>query len=127
MPHTIYHDFRIRASVRETFEAITEPKHLVNWWPLRCSGVPEVGNEYNFFFAPEYDWYGKVVQLENNRSFHIKMTVSDPDWDPTTFGFDLEPEVKFPFDRFYNVTLLFVSLPNVIVDLYAVFSHKVTD
>ena len=90
MAHTIYHDFEIEASSQNVFEAITKPDHLENWWPLRCSGVPEEGEAYNFFFGPEYDWYGKVSKLEQDHSFHIKMTAADPDWDPTSFGFDLE-------------------------------------
>ena len=91
MAHTIYHDFRIKSSLTQIFAAITEPQHLINWWPLKCSGKPSEGEEYNFFFGPEYDWYGKVIQIEDERAFHIKMTASDPDWDPTSFGFDLEP------------------------------------
>lgn len=80
----------INASVKKVFNAVTLPEHLVNWWPLKCSGKPEMGEEYNFNFTDEYDWYGVVAQVENNRSFHIKMTKSDADWDQTTFGFDFE-------------------------------------
>lgn len=80
----------IIASLEKVFEAVTEPEHLVNWWPLKCSGRPEMGAEYNFYFTPEYDWLGRVIEYSQNRSFHIKMTKSDADWDPTSFGFDLE-------------------------------------
>ena len=86
----IYHDLMIIASLEKVFEAVTEPEHLVNWWPLKCSGRPEMGAEYNFYFTPEYDWLGRVIEYSQNRSFHIKMTKSDADWDPTSFGFDLE-------------------------------------
>ena len=86
----IYHDLMIIASLEQVFEAVTEPEHLVNWWPLKCSGRPEMGAEYNFYFTPEYDWLGRVIEYSQNRSFHIKMTKSDADWDPTSFGFDLE-------------------------------------
>lgn len=89
--NAIYHDLWINASAPAVFESITSPKHLVNWWPLRCSGSPKLDTEYNFYFTPEYDWYGRVIQSEPNRAFHIKMTKSDEDWDPTSFGFDLEP------------------------------------
>ena len=87
--NNIYHNFFIDASTKKVFEAITDPDHLINWWPLKCSGKPAVGEEYNFNFTDEYNWYGHVIQAEPNRSFHIKMTKSDHDWDPTTFGFDL--------------------------------------
>ena len=100
MAYSIYHDLEINESIAKTFQAITEPKHLVNWWPLKCTGVPKQGEAYNFYFTPEYDWYGTVSKIEENETFHIKMTKSHPDWDPTTFGFDLEQkkgttQVKF--------------------------------
>ena len=88
--YIIFHDLTINASIENVFKAISEPEHLVNWWPLRCSGDVCEGGLYNFFFTEEYDWFGKVSKLEENESFHIRMTKSDPDWDATSFGFDLE-------------------------------------
>jgi len=89
---TIYNNLTIHAPVERVFEAISEPRHLINWWPQRCTGNPELGGAYNFYFTPEYDWYGEVSQIEKPHSFYIKMTQADIDWDPTTFGFDLEEE-----------------------------------
>ena len=88
----IYHDLTIKAPIEKVFDAVCKPTHLINWWPLKCQGIPEIGNEYNFYFTPEYDWYGKVSTLIPNKSFHIKMTKSDLDWNSTTFGFDLDEE-----------------------------------
>ncbi|WP_020569509.1 SRPBCC family protein [Neolewinella persica] len=89
--HHIYHDLVIKADPAAVFAAISEPAHLVNWWPLRCTGQPMLGNEYNFHFTSEYDWFGEVSQLIPKKSFHIKMTRADEDWTPTTFGFNLMP------------------------------------
>lgn len=88
--HTIYHDLSITASPEAIFKAVSSPEHLVNWWPLRCSGTPSKGSTYNFYFAPEYDWYGEVSHCKPNTLFSIKMTRSDADWDPTSFGFEIE-------------------------------------
>ncbi len=88
--HSIYHDLFIEASGEAIFRAITTPSELNNWWPLRSSGQADVGEEYNFYFTPEYDWYGKVTKSEAGRAFHVKMTRADEDWMPTSFGFDLE-------------------------------------
>lgn len=85
----IYHDLEINAPIGKTFSAVTEPEHLINWWPLKCTGKPKIKAEYNFYFGPKYNWYGKVDKIEMNKSFHIKMTKSDLDWNATTFGFDL--------------------------------------
>lgn len=88
--HTIYHDLVIKAPLERVFRAVSEPEELCSWWPLRCSGNPGLGKEFNFYFGEEYDWYGKVVTYLHNKAFHVKMTRSEPDWDPTTFGFDLQ-------------------------------------
>ncbi len=90
--YSINHDLVINAAIDKVFEAITEPKHLENWWPLKCKGTPRENEEYNFFFTPEYDWYGKVTEFEKGKAFHVKMIKSDPDWDSTSFGFDLKKD-----------------------------------
>ncbi len=90
MTHSIYHNLLIKSPLEKVYEAVTNPVHLINWWPLKCTGNPLEGETYNFYFTPEYDWYGQVIKAEKNRSFHIKMIKSDEDWDPTSFGFDLE-------------------------------------
>ncbi len=89
MSNTIYHNFHIQTSLAAVYAAVSQPEHLINWWPQTCIGKPALGAEYNFYFTQEYDWYGKVVACVPNQAFHIKMTKSDADWDPTTFGFDL--------------------------------------
>lgn len=86
--NAIYHDLHINASKKLIFDAVSTPAGLNNWWTLKCSGIPEVGVEYNFYFSPEYDWYGNVIKYEPGKAFHIKMTKSDSDWNPTSFGFD---------------------------------------
>lgn len=103
MYHSIYHDLIINASISKVYAAITEPEHLVNWWPKRCSGKPQVGEVYNFFFTPQYDWLGKVIKAEPNRAFHIKMTSADADWDPTSFGFDLEETASHMEVHFWHI------------------------
>lgn len=62
---------------------------MVNWWPLKCTGTAEIGATDYFYFGPQYDWCGRVIQYIPNSAFHIKMTKADSDWMPTSFGFDL--------------------------------------
>ncbi|WP_455169218.1 SRPBCC family protein [Aegicerativicinus sediminis] len=88
----IYHDLTIDVTPEKLFAAIAQPEHLINWWPKKCLGTPVLGSQYNFFFSPEYNWFGEVVKFDVNQSFHIKMTKSDVDWDPTTFGFEIREE-----------------------------------
>ena len=93
MSYNIYHNLTINASPNEVFDAVSLPEHLDNWWTLKSSGKPELHEVYNLNFTDDYDWYCKVSRVNSNESFHLKMTKSDDDWNPTTFGFDLE-EVK---------------------------------
>ena len=103
MLHSIHHDLEIKESASKVFQAISEPEHLVNWWPLKCSGIPKENEEYNFFFTPEYDWYGTVSKYEKNKSFYIKITKADADWNPTSFGFDLEQKNDTTLVKFCHV------------------------
>ena len=93
MSYAIYHNFVIKAPAAKVFDAIVEPSHLVNWWPQKCTGKPELGATYNLYFTDEYNWFGEVVKCDSNKAFHVKMTQADEDWTPTAFGFDLE-EIK---------------------------------
>lgn len=89
MPYTIYHTLTIKADKFRVYKAISEPEHLVNWWPLKCSGIAQVGEVYNFNFTDKYDWYAKVQSCKIWEHIYFKMTHSDADWKPTTFGFNL--------------------------------------
>lgn len=91
--YNIHHDLFLETSTEKVFQAISQAEHLINWWPLQCSGQPKMGESYNFYFAPEYDWYGEVVKCVPGQHFHIKMTKSDEDWTATSFGFDLTEAV----------------------------------
>jgi len=90
--HNIQHDVFIKAEPLAVYKAVSNPSDLENWWPLRCSGEARKGAEYNFFFEEPYDWYAQVMNADPGKHFHLSMTKSDPDWDPTSFGFDLTPE-----------------------------------
>jgi len=109
MSYKIYHDFSINASLKEVFDAVTLPKHLDNWWTLKSSGHPELNAEYNLNFTDQYDWYCKVSEVKPNQCFYLKMTKSDDDWNPTTFGFELETQSKSTLVKFSHVNWLNVN------------------
>lgn len=87
----VYHDFNITSPVQQVFAAVSDPEHLINWWPLLCEGHPELGAQYRLYFGPKYDWLGEVIRIVPNSTFHIGMKRSDDDWEGTRFGFDLVP------------------------------------
>jgi uncharacterized protein YndB with AHSA1/START domain len=103
MSNNIYHNFNIKASTKDVFDAVSLPKHLDNWWTLKSSGHPELNAEYNLNFTDTYDWYCKVSKIKTNTSFHLKMLKADKDWNPTTFGFEFEANTIGTMVRFSHV------------------------
>ena len=94
MSHSIFFNFIIDADKEHVFRAVSEPEEFEKWWPLKCSGIPREGEAYNFNFTDEYDWYAEVKSCEKNDHIYYKMTKSDADWNPTTFGFKLKEKEK---------------------------------
>ncbi|MEN3322550.1 SRPBCC domain-containing protein [Mariniflexile soesokkakense] len=103
MSYSIFHNFVIKASLKEIFDAVSLPEHLNNWWTLKSSGKPEPNSEYNLNFTDTYNWYCLVSKVKPNKSFHLKMTQSDADWNPTTFGFDFEKNENGALVKFSHV------------------------
>lgn len=100
--YCIYHNVSINASEEKVFKAVSDPKELEKWWPKKCTGIPKLGATYNFYFGELYNWYGQVVACKENESFYVKMTKSDDDWNPTTFGFDLETKGNKTYLQFFH-------------------------
>jgi len=90
MSHSIYFNFIIKSDKSSVYKAISQPEYLEKWWPLKCTGIPQIGEAYNFNFTDEYDWYAEVKSCKELDHIHFKMTKSDEDWNPTTFGFKLK-------------------------------------
>lgn len=101
--HSIYHDFTINTSKEKVFNAFTNPTHLNNWWTLQSSGKPVLNSKYNLNFTEEYNWFAEVSKVEMNEKFYLTMTVSSEDWNPTTFGFDLEETKNGTLVKFSHV------------------------
>lgn len=78
--HQILHDIRITGTSSEIYEAISTAEGLQAWWPLRATGTAEMGAEYNFYFAEQYDWYAEVIACSFGQSISWKFTKADPDW-----------------------------------------------
>ena len=102
MSNTIYHNVLIEKDSQEVYDAVSQPEHLVKWWPLKCTGSPQIGETYNYNFTDEYNWFAQVTSCKKGDHIHFKMTISDEDWKPTTFGYDLERKEKGTYLRFFH-------------------------
>lgn len=100
--HHIYHTLFIDAPIEKVFDAVSKPEHLIHWWPLECTGIAKENETYNFYFSPDYNWYGKVSAIEPNTLFSIYMTTANENWNNTTFSFYLSKHnnhVKLQFSH----------------------------
>lgn len=88
---TIFHDLTINSSAQKIFEAVSEPKHLDNWWTKESAGEAKLDAEYRLYFSEEFDWLAIVTVCDKNKLFELKMIKADKDWAPTSFGFELLP------------------------------------
>lgn len=102
MAFAIFHNLIINAPAMTVFAGFTEPEHLVNWWPLQCSGQAVPGGVYNFNFTDEYDWYAYVDAIQTGVSCSWKMSQADEDWNPTSFGFEIEERDGACMLRFFH-------------------------
>lgn len=100
MSYNIYHNLLINVPPKQVFDAVTLPEHLNSWWTLKASGKPELNSEYNLNFTDDYNWFCRVIQIKKDKLFYLKMTKADADWNPTTFGFNLEPKNNATYLKF---------------------------
>jgi uncharacterized protein YndB with AHSA1/START domain len=87
----ILQDFPIRVAPARAFEAVSQPRHLDEWWTIRSSGQPAVGTAYELDFGPEYLWRAVVTRCVPGEAFELRLTEADRDWTGTLVGFALSP------------------------------------
>ena len=81
--------YPITAPASAVFDAIVTPKGLDSWWTLSSKGEPSEGSEYQFYFAPEYDWRGVLSEVQPGKRVVWTFTDAEPDWTGTQLCFDL--------------------------------------
>mgnify|MGYP001559407032 CR=1 FL=1 len=99
----IYHEFYINAPVARVFQAVSSPAGLDEWWTKRSSGEPKEGALYELWFAPEFDWRGKVTRCVPNSDFELDVSHANEDWNGTRVGFHLEDRNGSTTLRFYHL------------------------
>ena len=96
----IYHDLTVLATPAAVFKAISTPDGLDAWWTAQSAGTPHEGNVYSFWFAPEYDWRGKVISCVLDKQITWTITEADADWTGTQLSFELIEKDQHTLVRF---------------------------
>jgi uncharacterized protein YndB with AHSA1/START domain len=98
----IFHQFPIKASGQQVFQAVATPTGLDSWWTLRSSGEPALGATWQLWFGPEYDWCATVTRCVPGSEFELELTGAMEDWLKTRVGFALSEEEGVTTVRFYH-------------------------
>jgi len=86
----ILHDFPIAAAPARVFDAVSAPAGLAAWWTERSSGRPALGETYELWFGPAFDWRALVTRCTASVEFELEITEADRDWRGTRVGFRLD-------------------------------------
>ena len=68
----IKHNLIIKASTKRVFDAISTPAGMDEWWTKRTVGIPALGEVYQLYFGPDFNWRASVVQCAPNVDFELK-------------------------------------------------------
>ena len=86
----IFHEFPIKAPLRQVFQAVSTPAGLDSWWTKHSRGEPTKDTEYELSFGPQYVWRATVSRCALDREFELHLTTADEDWHNTRVTFLLE-------------------------------------
>jgi uncharacterized protein YndB with AHSA1/START domain len=87
----ILHDVWIQSKVEDVFRGVATPAGLDRWWTLKSSGTPALGNTYELWFGPRFDWRAKVTACQLYLGFELELTDALPEWVGSRVRFELEP------------------------------------
>ena len=68
----VFHDFPIKVSPAQVFQAVSSPSGLDQWWTRTSRGEPFEGADYELGFGPGYDWRARVTRCAPNTDFELE-------------------------------------------------------
>lgn len=98
----IQHQVPISKPSKEVYDAFATAEGLLKWWPLECTGTPEVGAEYRLYFGAPYDWRAEVTRADRGKAFEWRFTQAMDDWIGTRVGILLIPTGEGCMLNFYH-------------------------
>jgi uncharacterized protein YndB with AHSA1/START domain len=99
----IFHQFQIKASKQQVFQAIATPAGLDSWWTKRSSGHPSEGTTWQLWYGPEYDWRATVTRCVPDSEFELQLTDAMEDWVKTRVGFVLTENDGVTTVQFHHI------------------------
>lgn len=98
----ILHDLVISATPARVFAAVSTAEGLDRWWTKKSAGEARVGEKYQLWFGPEWDWKGEVTQCQASTAFELRLVEADEDWTGTVVGFRLRESSPGTWVQFYH-------------------------
>ena len=98
----IVHFFVVNETPETVFPLISTADGLNTWWTKTCEGRPLIGEKYKLGFGQDYQWEAVVTEIVDRKSFEMRMTKSDTDWNKSILRFELTPGVHNTSVRFFH-------------------------
>jgi len=69
---TLHKEIELTASVEEVWKALTDPRELVNWFPLAARVTPGVGGRLFLSWGPHCEGESPIVAWEPGKRFAVQ-------------------------------------------------------
>ncbi len=99
----IRHNFLIKSSTQNVYNAITTEKGLSSWWTNNTIAKPEIGFVNQFQFGPAHCKKIKVLELDHLNKVTWQLVEGDEQWIGTKIVFQLDEKEGNTFLKFSHI------------------------
>lgn len=85
----VLHQFVINATPEVVWKYFATGEGLAKWWTESSNGVAEVGEVWQLYFMPGYDWRARVTRCEPNAAIEFTVLEAMEDWIGTRVGVEI--------------------------------------
>ncbi|HMT07959.1 MAG TPA: SRPBCC domain-containing protein [Pyrinomonadaceae bacterium] len=85
----VLHQFVINATPEVVWKYFATGEGLAKWWTESSKGAAAVGEVWQLYFMPGYDWRARVTRCEPNAAIEFTILEAMEDWIGTRVGVEL--------------------------------------
>lgn len=98
----VLHQFVISETPDAVWQYFATGEGLAKWWTESSNGIAELGEVWQLYFTPEYDWRARVTRCEPNAAIEFTMVEAMEDWVGTQVGVELREDYGKTIVDFYH-------------------------
>lgn len=88
--NTIYLDIEINSNPETIFDLISTQNGLNRWWTKKSCVDLKPDGKIQYFFSNEFDWYGRIIDVNAPNKLVVLITEADEDWTDTILSFEIQ-------------------------------------